>query len=104
MGSTEPWWQVTPDQMAGNMLAAGSKQLNAILAQDPLLRSIDRMWNANPFREIVPVDWAEIARALRTVWMLSLARPGESIQSAGVLNTKMWQSSIDRSYMRGQCC
>ena len=60
------------------------------------------MWNANPFREIVPVDWAEIARALRTVWMLSLARPGESMQSAAELNTKMWQSAIDSWNEAGQ--
>ena len=70
----------------GREHGGGSKQLNDILHRDPLLRSIDQMWNANPFREIVPVDWAEIARALRTVWMLSLARPGESLQSAAELN------------------
>jgi polyhydroxyalkanoate synthase subunit PhaC len=69
------------------MLSARSRQLNNILGRDPLLRSIDQMLNANPFREIVPVDWAEIARALRTVWMLSLAKPGESMQSAAELNT-----------------
>ena len=102
MSSAEPWWTVTPDQMAGNMLSAGSKQLNDMLARDPLLRSIDQMWNANPFREIVPVDWAEIARALRTVWMLSLAKPGESMQSAAELNTKMWQSAIDNWNEAGQ--
>ena len=84
------------------MLAAGSKQLNDILHRDPLLRSIDQMWNANPLREIVPVDWAEIARALRTVWMLSLARPGESLQSAAELNTKLWQSAIDSWNEAGQ--
>jgi polyhydroxyalkanoate synthase len=102
MSSAEPWWKVTPDRMAGNMLSAGSKQLNDMLARDPLLRSIDQMWNANPFREIVPVDWAEIARALRTVWMLSLAKPGESMQSAAELNTKMWQSAIDNWNEAGQ--
>src|SRR3954468_15021128 len=102
MGNAEPWWKVTPDQLAGDMLAAGSKQLSDILARDPLLRSIDQMWNANPMREIVPVDWAEIARALRTVWMLSLARPGESLQSAADLNTKLWQSAIDSWNEAGQ--
>ncbi|MGF7211414.1 polyhydroxyalkanoate synthase [Skermanella aerolata] len=102
MSSAEPWWKVTPDQMAGNMMSAGSRQLNEMLARDPLLRSIDQMWNANPFREIVPVDWAEIARALRTVWMLSLAKPGESMQSAAELNTKMWQSAIDNWNEAGQ--
>ena len=58
-GSAKPWWQVTPDDLAGNMLAAGSRQLSEILARDPLLHSIDQMWNANPMREVVPVDWAE---------------------------------------------
>ena len=55
-GSAKPWWQVTPDDLAGNMLAAGSRQLHEILGRDPLLRSIDQMWNANPMREVVPVD------------------------------------------------
>ena len=74
----------------------GASQLSDILGRDPLLRSIDQMWNANPMREIVPVDWAEIARALRTVWMLSLARPGREPASGGPdLNTRLWQSAID---------
>ena len=82
-GSAKPWWQVTPDDLAGNMLAAGSRQLNEILARDPLLRSIDRMWNANPLREVIPVDWAEVARALRTVWLRSLADPATSLPLGG---------------------
>ena len=100
-GSAKPWWQVTPDDLAGNMLAAGSQQLNEILARDPLLRSIDQMWNANPMREVVPVDWAEIARALRTVWVRSLARPGTSLRSAAELNAKLWQIG-DRQLERGR--
>ena len=69
-----PWWQMTTDDVLGGALAAGAKQLNDALAKDPFLRSVDRMWNANPLRDIVPVDWAEIARALRTVWLRSLRR------------------------------
>ena len=42
----------------------------------------------------IPVDWAEIARALRTVWMRSLARPGASLRSAAELNAKLWQTAI----------
>src|SRR3954453_9993010 len=94
-GNAKTWREMMPGDLAGNMLAAGSRQLNEILAHDPLLRSIDQMWNTNPFREIVPVDWAEIARALRTVWMMSIARPGESLQSATELNSKLWHSAID---------
>src|SRR6266403_3030428 len=68
-----------------NMLAGGVKQFSQVLANDPLLRTMDQMWNANPFHEIVPVDWAKLARALRTVWLQSLGMP-ESLSSALTLN------------------
>ncbi|MGY2046601.1 PHA/PHB synthase family protein [Methylobacterium sp. JK268] len=51
------------------------------LAADPLLRSIDQIWNANPLREVVPVDWGGIAWALRTVWLRSAQKP----EAAGAL-------------------
>src|SRR3954464_5428952 len=68
-GSDKPWWQVTADELTSNMLAGGVKQFNDLLAKDPILRSVDQMWNANPLREVVPVDWAEITRALRDDWV-----------------------------------
>src|ERR1700759_2993492 len=49
-------WQTMPDEMAGQALAAGVQQLNQALAKDPLLHSIDQLWNANPLRDVVPVD------------------------------------------------
>ena len=62
--SDKPWWQVTPFDLIDNMLSGGVKQLNEMIAKDPLLGSIDQIWNANPLREVVPIDWAEITRAL----------------------------------------
>ena len=50
----KPWWQLTPDDLAGEMLAGGIEQLHKTLAKDPLLRSVDQMWNANPLRDVVP--------------------------------------------------
>ena len=35
----KPWWQMTNDDVLGGALAAGAKQLNDVLAKDPLLRS-----------------------------------------------------------------
>src|SRR4051794_14122286 len=51
------------------------RQLGDMLAKGPILRAAEEALNANPLREVVPVDWAEIARALRTVWVRSLAGP-----------------------------
>ena len=76
----KPWWKVTPDEITGSMLAGGMKQVNDLLAKDPLLGYVDQMWNANPMRTVVPIDWAEITRALRTVWLLSLRKPKDAAE------------------------
>jgi polyhydroxyalkanoate synthase len=91
----KPWWSVTADEVSGKMLAGGVKQLNDILLQDPILRSIDQMWNANPLREVVPVDWAEITRALRTVWLYSSRTPAKGMAAVTELNLTLWRSAID---------
>jgi polyhydroxyalkanoate synthase len=58
-------WQMSPDQLTG-----GLRQLGEMAAKDSILNSIlratDDALNANPLRQVIPVNWAEIARALRT--------------------------------------
>ena len=70
---------MTTRNPAASLMAGGVNQLEASLSQDPTLRSIDQMWNANPLREVVPIDWAEIARALRFVWLRSLRKPDAAL-------------------------
>jgi polyhydroxyalkanoate synthase subunit PhaC len=90
-----PWWQVTGDNLLGGALAGGVGQLNDALAKDPILRSVDQMWNANPLRDVVPVDWAEVARALRTVWLRSLSQPSTAVAAAAELNANILRSALD---------
>jgi len=103
----KPWWQLTPDDLAGEMLAGGIEQLHKTLARDPLLRSADQMWNANPLRDVVPIDWSEVARALRTVWLRSLGRPATAVASVAELNASLWRSAVEawndagRHWLRG---
>lgn len=91
----KPWWQVTPDDLVSSMLAGGVKQINDLLAKDPLLGFVDQMWNANPMRTVVPIDWAEITRALRTVWLLSLRKPKNALSSSVDLTTSLARATID---------
>ena len=67
-------WQMSPDQLTSSL-----KQLGDMAAKDSILASIlratDDALNANPLRQVIPVDWAEIARALRTIWLRSISRP-----------------------------
>jgi polyhydroxyalkanoate synthase subunit PhaC len=95
------WWQMTTDNPASGLIAGGVDQLQRSLSQDPTLRSIDQMWNANPLREVVPVDWAEIARALRIVWLRSLRKPGTALAVAD-LNQDLWRSALDVWQEAGQ--
>ena len=95
IGSDKPWWQVTPYDLIDNMLAGGVKQFDDIIAKDPLLGSIDQMWIANPLRKVVPVDWAEITRALRTVWLHSLRKPEKAMASGAELYMTLWRSTMD---------
>src|SRR5215216_4910506 len=53
------------------------------MANDPLLSAIDKVWDANPLRNIVPLDWAEITRALRTLWMRELSNPQRAVTAVG---------------------
>jgi polyhydroxyalkanoate synthase len=88
------WWKA-PDEFTGSLLAMGAKQLSGQLSKDPLLRAMDQMWNANPLRDVVPVDWAEVARALRLVWLRSLARPGPAMMAATEFNAGLWRAALE---------
>ena len=101
-GDGKPWWQMTTNiPAASDMLTGGVKQLQESLSKDPTLRSIDQMWNANPLREVVPIDWAEIVRALRTVWLRSLIKP-ETAKAAMDFNQDLWRSALQVWQEAGQ--
>jgi polyhydroxyalkanoate synthase len=87
---------VTPDAAAaGGPRSAGATELAKMLSGDALLAPIDRMWNANPLREVIPVDWAEVARALRKVWLRQMADPARAVAAAAELNAKAWTSAVE---------
>lgn len=88
-------WQMPSDQAAGALLQGGVLQLGEMLARDPILRAVEDALNANPLHQVIPVDWAEIARALRTVWLQSMRRPDKALVAVTEFNTQVWQSAMD---------
>ena len=97
-----PALQMGPDQLTGNLLQSAIKQLGEMLAHDPVLRAAEDALNANPLRQVIPVDWAEIARALRTIWLRSMSRPEKAIAAATDFNLRLWQSAIETWNEAGQ--
>ena len=87
-------WQMSPDQ-----LTAGLQQIGETAAKDSILGSIlratDEALNANPLRKVIPVDWAEIARALRTLWLRSISRPEKAMAAAADFNMQQGQILMD---------
>ena len=68
----------TPDLLRQLTQAALIRSVQALNA-NPWLKSIDQIWNANPLHDLVPLDWSEIAHALRFVWLRSAADPAKSV-------------------------
>ena len=95
-------WPMPSDQFAGGLLQGGMKQLGEMLARDPVLRAAEDALNANPLHQVIPVDWAEIARALRTVWLQTMSRPDKAFAAIAEFNTQAWQSAMDAWNEAGQ--
>ena len=70
----QPWW-LLPHLRPSDLLSTTATQTAEHLAHDPLLKSIEQVWKTNPLHTVIPVDWAGIAWALRTVWLRSFTRP-----------------------------
>ena len=87
--------RISPDQITGGLLQGGVQQLGEMLAQDPILRATEEALNANPLRQVIPVDWTEIARSLRTVWLRSLSRPDKAVAAAVEFNMRTWKSALE---------
>src|SRR5215207_712389 len=100
-GQSKPWWQMTADAPLPDVLSGGTRQLEEGLSKNPTLRSIDQVWNANPLREVVPVDWAEVTRALRIVWLRSLGKP-RAAQAVVDFNQDLWRSALQIWQEAGQ--
>lgn len=82
-------------QPPGGPAAAGMDRPWQLLDQDPMLATVDRMWNANPLKEVIPVDWGEIVRALRTVWLRRMADPARALPAIMELNAQMAKSAVE---------
>ena len=62
-GRKDPF-ALPPDVLLGvwnTWMNSGAEQWTEHFARDPLLNSIEQMWNTNPLHEAIPLDWAGIA-------------------------------------------
>ena len=65
------------------------------VANDPLLSALEQAQEANPLRNIIPLDWLELTRALQTLWMREMSDPARAMQVATDFNRRLFEKSME---------
>ncbi len=87
--------QSPPGELIAGLTQDSMTELGQLLSENPLLRAADAALNANPLHQVIPVDWAEIARALRTVWLRSLSNPDKAVAAVTEFNARVLRSAME---------
>ncbi|MBV9454490.1 MAG: class I poly(R)-hydroxyalkanoic acid synthase, partial [Rubrobacter sp.] len=90
-GASAPWL-TKPGVSTGeeaNPLPKGA------VANDPLLSALEQAQEANPLRNIIPLDWLELTRALQTLWMREMSDPARAMQVTTDFNRRLFEKSME---------
>jgi polyhydroxyalkanoate synthase len=90
-GATVPWLAapgVTTKEDAAAMPSGA-------LLNDPLLSALEKLWDANPVQNVLPINWVEISKALQTLWQRELSDPVSAMQRATDFNAKVWGAAFE---------
>ena len=72
----------------------GIRQLADAIGSYPPTRIAEDALNSNPLHQVIPMDWAEVVRALRTVWLYQVSRPENAAAKMLDFNLRAWQSTL----------
>jgi polyhydroxyalkanoate synthase subunit PhaC len=72
----------------------GVRQLAKAMDNNPFARVAEDALNSNPLHQVIPVNWAEVVRALRTVWLYQFSRPENAAAKLLDFNLRSWQSTL----------
>ncbi len=90
-GASVPWL-TTPGVSTGEE-AAGLPE--GAVRHDPLLSTVEKLWDANPMQNLLPLNWVEITRSLQTLWMREMSDPARAMQRATDFNMKMFSATME---------
>jgi polyhydroxyalkanoate synthase subunit PhaC len=90
-GASVPWL-MTPGVSTGEEVAALPE---GTMRQDPLLSTVEKLWDANPVQNVLPLNWVEITRSLQTLWMREMSDPARALQRATDFNAKLFSATMD---------
>jgi polyhydroxyalkanoate synthase len=65
------------------------------IRQDPLLSTVEKLWDANPLQNVLPINWVEITRSLQTLWAREMSDPARAAQRATEYNRRLFETTVE---------
>src|SRR5919202_3611637 len=65
------------------------------IRQDPLLSTVEKLWDANPLQNVLPINWVEIARSLQTLWAREMGDPARAARRATEYNRRLFETTME---------
>jgi polyhydroxyalkanoate synthase len=90
-GASVPWL-MTPGVSTGDEVEGLPE---GAIRHDPLLSAVEKVWDANPVQNVLPLNWVEITRSLQTLWMREMSDPARAMQRAADFNAKLFGATMD---------
>src|SRR5215217_3456483 len=98
-GASVPWLMAPGVKTAEE----ASELPGGAIRNDPLLSTVEKLWDANPVQNVLPINWVEITRSLQTLWAREMSDPARAIERATDFNAKLfgatmrsWQDAANR--------
>ena len=85
-------WLALPDVPIGE---EAGRLPRAAIATDPLLSAVQKLWEANPLQDLIPINWAEIIRALQTLWAREMSDPARAAQRTSEYHQRVFETTME---------
>src|ERR671916_2078385 len=89
-GASVPWLMM-PGVRTGEEAA---ELPEGAVRQDPLLSTVEKLWDANPLQNVLPIDWIQITRSLQTLWAREMSDPARAVERATDFNAKLFENTM----------
>jgi polyhydroxyalkanoate synthase len=90
-GASVPWL-ASPGVSTGEEAEALPE---GAIRSDPLLSTVEKLWDANPLQNVLPINWVEITRSLQTLWAREMSDPARAAQRATEYNRRLFQTTME---------
>jgi polyhydroxyalkanoate synthase len=90
-GASVPWL-ASPGVSTGDEV---DQLPEGAIRQDPLLSTVEKLWDANPLQNVLPINWLEIARSLQTLWAREMSDPVRATQRATEYNRRLFETTME---------